>query len=73
MTNLEVFVQPPKNPRERRHVGWLTDGYKPTPDDYERWNIKRENVVDARIRKIGGQRCYLIVARDVIPTNGETT
>ena len=60
--NLEVIVQPPNKPKERRHVGFISDGHKPTPEDWSRWQIAPASVIEARIRKIGGERKYLVVA-----------
>jgi len=69
--NLEVLVQAPNKPGKRHVVGYLTDGTRPTADDWTRWGIPREKVLDARVRKIGGERKYLVVARDIPDTKSD--
>jgi hypothetical protein len=61
MDNIEVIVQPPNKPEDRRSVGYVTVGERPDDDDWRRMGIDPDAIIDARWRKIGGALKFLAV------------
>lgn len=75
MSDVEVFTQVGSSglPRNRKSVGWITEGAQPTEDDFSRWGVRREDVLgtrnvrynsfQARGTTYGSRRIFLIVLK----------
>jgi hypothetical protein len=60
--NLEVIVQQPNKTTSRRRVGYISHGFRPEDNDYERWGVNQDSILSEGVRKVDKRQVYLIVA-----------